>query len=87
MGVRASHWTKIKDLFLSDKEEFLLTTVDKGCSRHQLDKPTDDESTTTNRKKLEFWLDETLPFSGNFAVKGMGNMLYTVNLQIIGNDS
>ena len=46
MSVMASHWTKIKDLFLSDKEEFLLTTVDKGCSRHQLDKPTDDESTT-----------------------------------------
>ena len=38
----------MKDLFLSDKEEFLLMTVDKGCSRHQPDKPTDDES--TNRK-------------------------------------
>ena len=50
MIVMASHWTKIKDLFLSDKEEFLLTTVNKGCSRHEPDKPTDDESTRVKER-------------------------------------
>ena len=37
---------RLREPKFSLRIEFLSTIVDKGCGRHQLDKPTDDESTT-----------------------------------------